>query len=236
MAERRPGPSPLGGDERGSVSVLAATVCGFAVVLVLFTLDVSAAIAAKSRAQSAADAAALAAAAELALPTGKDPASLAASYAEWNGARLVSCRCDEGSDQATVTVAAPIRLAVLGSEREVRVSARAVVDARAIFAPTAGGAGLQPWFARRLSCLARLVQGIELVSGFRTHAEQARLYREKPNLAAPPGHSLHELGLAADLAFPSEEAEGRAHALAGTCGLAFPVPGEPWHTSPTALE
>ncbi len=221
---------------RCSVSVLAATVCGFAVVLALLTLDVSRAIAGRSRAQSAADAAALAAADELALPTGRDPASLAASYAARNGARLVSCRCAEGSGEALVTVEVPIALSILGPDRAVRVSARAVVDEPAIFSSAAGGAGLQPWFARELVCLNRLVPGLVLESGFRTHAEQARLYREKPDLAAPPGHSLHERGLAADLAFPSAEAEARAHALAGSCGLAFPVSGEPWHTSPTGLE
>ena len=218
------------------MSLLAAIVCGLSIVLALFILDVAAAAAAKGRAQSAADAAALAAAAALVFPAGEDPAALAASYAERNGARLLSCRCSAGSTEAVVSVEMPVPVGLLGPDRAVRVSARAVVEQPIVLRPSAGGAGLQPWFALRLECLGRLVPGIELVSGFRTHAEQARLFREKPDLAAPPGRSLHERGLAADLTFPSRTAEQRAHALAPSCGLAFPVPGEPWHTSPTGLE
>jgi hypothetical protein len=37
--------------------------------------------------------------------------------------------------------------------------------------------------------------------GFRTHAEQARLHAQKPGLAARPGHSMHEVGLARDLTY-----------------------------------
>ena len=44
------------------------------------------------------------------------------------------------------------------------------------------------------------------LSGYRTYAQQARLYQRwrqgKGNLAAPPGTSVHELGTALDLATP----------------------------------
>jgi hypothetical protein len=71
-------------------------------------------------------------------------------------------------------------------------------------------------------------------SGFRSYAEQARLYREKPGLAAPPGHSNHEKGLAADL---SCKGDGLAwlHAHAHEYGLHFPMSHEAWHIEPAGL-
>lgn len=71
-------------------------------------------------------------------------------------------------------------------------------------------------------------------SGFRSHAEQAALYREKPRLAARPGHSNHERGLAADL---SCEHGGLAwlHKHAGEYDLCFPMSWEEWHIEPIGL-
>lgn len=71
--------------------------------------------------------------------------------------------------------------------------------------------------------------------GKRTHQQQAKLYAEKPNLAAKPGTSNHEFGLAADLTFGSAAAAQWAHANAARFGLTFPMLGEhggknePWH-------
>lgn len=66
---------------------------------------------------------------------------------------------------------------------------------------------------------------INIQSGFRTNAQQADLYRREPNLAAPPGHSNHEKGLAVDL--------GGDYALikqlAPQFGLSLPMSWEPWH-------
>jgi secretion/DNA translocation related TadE-like protein len=212
--------------QRGSATVLLMAALSFATVLVVFTADLSRASEGRGRAQLAADAAALAAAQELALPSGRAPAELAAGYASRNGAVLVACRCETGTDEAVVTVEVDIGLPFLGQTRVVRAVARAVVAA------PPGTDGLQPFFVSRLACLFERVDGLWIVSGFRTRAEQATLFREKPDLAAPPGHSNHELGLAADIGFPSAAAQQAAHAHALACGLEFPVDGEPWHAEP----
>lgn len=68
-------------------------------------------------------------------------------------------------------------------------------------------------------------------SGFRSHAEQAALHRAKPGLAAAPGHSNHERGLAADLSCTGGGLRWM-HAHAGALGLVFPMAYEPWHCEP----
>jgi secretion/DNA translocation related TadE-like protein len=224
---------PRRDDERGSVSILTAVAAGMAVVVSLLVLDLWRAALARQQAQTAADASALAAAGAMASPFGGSPADAAADLAARNQAELVACACDPARSEAVVTVRVRFGLLVVpGGSRTVTASARAVVEAG-----VAGDGGeLRGWFAARVSCLARLVPGIVVVSGFRTHQEQARLYREKPDLAAPPGSSLHELGLAADLSFPSPAARQRAHAVAASCGLGFEVSGEPWHAAPLGWE
>jgi len=211
--------------ERGSVTLVMASVLAMSAVLGALLVDVAIAARARARAQSAADAAALAAAQELVVPR-RDPAEVAREYAQRAGALLVSCRCDPGGGEVVVGVRLEVDLPFLG--REVSATARA----RAVVALPDGTAGLQPWFAARLGCLFGRVRGLWVVSGFRTRAEQARLWREKPELAAPPGHSMHELGLAADLGFAGSGTEAAAHREALGCGLTFPVPNEPWHLEP----
>ena len=146
-----------------------------------------------------------------------------------NGAVLVGCRCEPGSGEAVVTVRLGVDLPFLGQSRVVHGTARAVV------AVPQGAEGLQLFFVARLTCLFDRVNGLWIVSGFRTRAEQAALFELKPDLAAPPGHSNHEQGLAADLGFPSDDAQRNAHAEASACGLEFPVDGEPWHVEPTQV-
>jgi secretion/DNA translocation related TadE-like protein len=214
--------------ERGSVTVIAAAVLMVSAVLSALLVDLAVAGRARGRAQAVADAAALAAAQELVIPR-RDPADVAREYAERAGAILVSCRCDPGGRDAVVEVELAVPLPFLG--REAVASARA----RAEVALPDGAAGLQPWFAARLGCLFDRVSGLRIVSGFRTREEQARLWEEKPDLAAPPGHSMHELGLAADLGFADPSAQAHAHREAGACGLGFPVEGEPWHAEPAPL-
>jgi len=211
---------------RGSVSLAMAVALAFGAVLATFAVDVSRASAARARAQVAADAAALAAAQELLMATEAEPSDVAARYAEDNGARLLECRCPVGSRDAVVTVEVKVTLPLLGQMRTVRATARAVI------ASPIGAAGLQPSFVSALSCLFQRVAGLWIVSGFRTEAEQAALFRQKPDLAAPPGHSMHELGLAADLGFQSAAARVETHRQAASCGLQFPVPKEPWHVEP----
>ena len=215
--------------QRGSVSLVVAASLAFGAVLAAFSADLSRVVVGRARAQSAADAAALAAAQELVRPSSRSPAEVAADYAERDGATLISCLCEGASMEAVVTVERRVSLPLLDQVRTVRATARAVVAA------PPGSEGLQAVFAARLGCLFGAVDGLWIVSGFRTRAEQAALYEEKPGLAAPPGQSNHELGLAADLGYPSASAENEAHAAAPGCGLDFPVSYEPWHVEPVDL-
>ena len=63
--------------------------------------------------------------------------------------------------------------------------------------------GLQPFFNNELASL--IAEGeasghhIGVTEGFRSYAAQVAAARNKPGLAARPGHSRHGLGLAADL-------------------------------------
>jgi secretion/DNA translocation related TadE-like protein len=114
--------------ERGSVTVVAASlllVCG---VLALACADVTKAILAASRAQTAADAAALAAAQAIVVPSGGDLESVAGAYADANGGALVSCQCDPGTTEAVVAVAVPAGpFLLLPGPQTVTRRARAVV-------------------------------------------------------------------------------------------------------------
>ena len=115
--------------EQGSVSVVVAAAVGMALVVTMGAADVGRALIARSRAETVADLAALAAAQELALPSGTEPGVFAADYAGRNGARLESCSCAEGTSEATVRVAVPVRGFLLPlADRDVIGIARAVVD------------------------------------------------------------------------------------------------------------
>lgn len=76
---------------------------------------------------------------------------------------------------------------------------------------------------------------ITITSGFRSRAEQERLYAAYKNgtgnLAAKPGTSNHESGDALDLGPPS--AYGWLKQNAGRFGFKNTVAGEPWHYSLT---
>jgi secretion/DNA translocation related TadE-like protein len=213
--------------QRGSASVVMAAALAFVSILASFSAGLARATEARSRAQTAADASALAAAQELLRPVHASPTEVAAEYAQRHHATLVSCTCEPGATEAVTTV--EVSVSILGQARTLRASARAVVVA------PPGSEGLQPLFVARLNCLFSRVTGLWIVSGFRTRAEQAELFETKPDLAAPPGQSHHELGLAADLGYPSPQAEDLAHAEAAGCALEFPVPYEPWHVEPAGL-
>jgi secretion/DNA translocation related TadE-like protein len=123
--------------ERGSVSIVVAAVILLALVLSIGVADVARVLVARSHARTAADAAALAAAQELALPSGTDPADVAAAYAERNDAILSDCICAAGTFDATVTVSIVVDgfLLVTGS-RTVTARARAVVEMPGASPPT----------------------------------------------------------------------------------------------------
>jgi Flp pilus assembly protein TadG len=106
-------------------------------VLSVGLVDVARVVVARSHARTAADAAALAAAQELALPSGADPADVAATYAAHNDAILDDCICVAGTTDAVVMVSIVVDgfLLVTGS-RTVIARARAVVDAPVEPSPT----------------------------------------------------------------------------------------------------
>lgn len=100
-------------------------------------------------------------------------------------------------------------------------------------------AGLQPDFAFRLNQMIQASHGaLYITSGYRDDALQAKLYADaikkygSPEAAskwvAPPGHSNHNRGLAADLGGDMAV----AHQLAPMFGLYFPMSWENWHVEP----
>lgn len=82
-------------------------------------------------------------------------------------------------------------------------------------------------------------KAVRIGSGFRSNEHQAQLFqnavRKYGSVAAarkwvaPPGHSQHNKGNAADLEFLTPEAKAWVHANAERYGLAFPMGYEPWH-------
>jgi hypothetical protein len=74
---------------------------------------------------------------------------------------------------------------------------------------------------------------LKIVSGFRTMAKQRELYRlyklGKGNLAAPPGYSNHQSGLALDLNTSAPGVYSWLSKHASTYGFRRTVPSEAWH-------
>lgn len=95
--------------------------------------------------------------------------------------------------------------------------------------------GLLPQVLRAIAFARANGWGGTILSGFRSRAEQAELYRRyragTGNLAAPPGSSNHEGGVAIDVSDP--EGFARAMDKMGAGRLYRRVPGEPWHFSIT---
>jgi len=107
--------------------------------------------------------------------------------------------------------------------------------------------GLEPNFYNNLMSLvsdAKSALGcyISYSETFRTRAQQQYFYNcyqqklngnpnpcNNGNLAAVPGRSMHEYGLAADLGFSSNSCMNYMHNNASKYNLGFPVAGENWH-------
>ena len=109
-------------------------------------------------------------------------------------------------------------------------------------------AGLERGLQLRLARVARELRvKIHVQSGLRTRAEQTALWERYQTclrlrrggcvVAARPGTSRHESGIAADASirginigdFPGARAAMKRH------GLSLPVPGEPWHVEPGSI-
>ena len=115
--------------EDGSVSIVVAAVILLSLVLSMGLADVARVLIARSHARTAADAAALAVAQELVLPTGADPAQVAARFAALNGAVVTACDCVTRSLEATVGVTITVDgFLLIAGARSVVARSRAVVD------------------------------------------------------------------------------------------------------------
>jgi secretion/DNA translocation related TadE-like protein len=116
--------------EGGAASVLAAMAVALIVLIGLAGAAATQIVRARAVAVAAADAAALAAAPITFPPlgAGRSPVSVARSFAEANGARLVNCRCPRVGTFATrwveVVVEVPVNIVLLGRQA-VRAASRA---------------------------------------------------------------------------------------------------------------
>ena len=211
--------------------------CGMSCLLALltagFAVELSNVSSLRSRAQVAADAAALAAVSESS-PYGNGLHKVAArDYAHANGAELIDCLCEPGA------TAAQVRVQVEG----VIAEARAVLDPEAIGpAPVSSNisaaGGLHPSMEKAVERLIHAAAGrVRVVSGYRSTARQTELWEQAlarygsaeaaDDWVARPGASMHERGLAVDLAGDLDlavEVIGRLD-----LPLHRPLPNEPWH-------
>lgn len=94
--------------------------------------------------------------------------------------------------------------------------------------------GLNPQFLARFNAWSRATGPYSITSGYRSSAQQAILYARykagRGALAAPPGRSMHEKGLAIDHAPHSWPIAATARPF----GLHHPVRSESWHVEPRA--
>lgn len=86
----------------------------------------------------------------------------------------------------------------------------------------------------RMAAAARTAGvSLPLNDGYRSYAEQAELYRRyrnhTGNLAAPPGHSTHGLGLSVDISTTNPRVFPWLHKHAASYGFANDVQSERWH-------
>jgi len=108
--------------------------------------------------------------------------------------------------------------------------------------PNMGATPLNGVFRNGLQKLINDFGGkVKVVSGSRDSSEQAKLYAkavaehgaaDAANWAAPPGHSNHERGIAADLSFSDPATQAAVHSKAQQYGLWFPLNNEAWHIEP----
>jgi hypothetical protein len=108
--------------------------------------------------------------------------------------------------------------------------------------PFSGFQDFNPAFAGSLQQMFAAHPGLFVNSGYRTPEHQAELFRRAVakygseaaarHWVAPPGHSMHNKGMAADLGFANAAAEQWAHQHAADYNLRFRMGHEPWHIEP----
>lgn len=76
---------------------------------------------------------------------------------------------------------------------------------------------------------------VNVNSGFRSVSKQAELHSKNPKMAAPPGRSAHNFGLAVDADSAALNDMDRM-GLLSRWGFERPVPGEPWHVQPAGIK
>ena len=88
-------------------------------------------------------------------------------------------------------------------------------------------------FERMRDAAAKDGVHLQLNSGFRSMEEQQHLYNlyksGRGNLAAYPGHSNHQSGIAVDINVVSDAAYNWMHKHGPSFGFRRTVPSEPWH-------
>ncbi len=111
--------------------------------------------------------------------------------------------------------------------------------------------GLQGPFAGQLAGMVTDAQAlfgaeaVKITSAFRSVERQAELWAaalakygseaEARKWVAPPGHSNHNRGMAADLSYGSPAVQDWFHANAANYGLGFRMGNEPWHIEPSKM-
>ncbi len=169
--------------------------------------------------------------------------SVAQRTAARNGARRVSIGFASGQlpDRVTVTVSDPINVPGGGLVAK-PVTAEAQLAAFAV--PIGDGEYPGPYayrqgkpmrpdtalaFDRMAAAARRSGFSLSVVSGYRSNAEQARLFAAHPDpkWVAPPGQSLHRLGTELDLGPPG--AYGWLAANSKRFGFLKRYSWEPWH-------
>lgn len=76
---------------------------------------------------------------------------------------------------------------------------------------------------------------IQINSAYRSPEEQAQLYKSKPpGMAAAPGSSLHNYGMAIDMSSQTANELDKL-GLLSKYGLHRPIKGEPWHVQPKGM-
>ena len=207
--------------DRGQTAPLLVVAVVVAGCCAVFVADLGGAALARARARTAADAAALAGAA--------DGRSAAVAVAEANGAELDAFAVDGNRTSVRVRVG------------DASATARAERSGGASASPLPSGGGRREGLAPvMLAALARVDQllgrPVRVVSGYRSRAQQAWLWEHResnPFPVARPGTSMHERGLAVDVARSDVDDLRRVGPAAGLCQ---PLPtSDPVHFQPCQL-